>query len=83
MKNNTTNARFAGRVSALAAMMLVASAQAAEGAEAFSAESPWMTGDWGGERTRLIEQGYDFTLDYVGEVGSNLSGGYNDDTTAR
>ena len=83
MKNNTTNARFAGCVSALAAMMLVASAQAAEGAEAFSAESPWMTGDWGGERTRLIEQGYDFTLDYVGEVGSNLSGGYNDDTTAR
>jgi porin len=40
-----------------------------------------MTGDWGGERTKLIEQGIDIN-DYVGEVGGNLHG-YNDDKTAR
>jgi porin len=42
-----------------------------------------MTGDWGGERTKLIEQGIDIKMDYVGEVGGNLHGGYNDDKTAR
>jgi hypothetical protein len=42
-----------------------------------------MTGDWGGSRTELLEKGYDFTLDYVGEVAGNLHGGYNDDKTAR
>jgi porin len=42
-----------------------------------------MTGDWGGERTKLIEQGIDIKADYVGEVGGNLHGGYNDDKTAR
>ena len=42
-----------------------------------------MTGDWGGERTKLIEQGIDIKADYVGEVGGNLSGGYNNDKTAR
>ncbi|MBO5390930.1 MAG: carbohydrate porin, partial [Pseudomonas sp.] len=51
--------------------------------EAFSADSKWMTGDCGGERTRLIEQGIDIKADYVGEVGANLHGGYNDDKTAR
>ncbi len=49
--------------------------------EAFSADSKWMTGDWGGERTKLIEQGIDIKTDYVGEVGGNLHGGYNDDKT--
>jgi porin len=48
-----------------------------------SRESKWMTGDWGGTRTELLEKGYDFTLDYVGEVAGNLHGGYNHDKTAR
>ena len=55
----------------------------AHAAEAFSADSKWMTGDWGGTRTELLEKGYDFTLDYVGEVAGNLHGGYNDDKTVR
>ena len=45
--------------------------------------SPAMLGDWSGLRPQLAEQGYDFTLKYVGEVGSNLGGGYNSHTTAR
>jgi porin len=74
------NAQLICQLSAIAAMSLAGTVHAAE---AFSPESKWMTGDWGGERTKLIEAGYDFTLEYVGEVGSNLKGGYNDDTTAR
>lgn len=46
-------------------------------------DSPWMLGDWGGTRTELAERGYDFTLGYVGEMGSNLHGGYDHDKTAR
>ncbi|WP_244646990.1 MULTISPECIES: carbohydrate porin [Pseudomonas] len=64
----------------LGALSLAGSVHAAG---AFTEESPWMTGDWGGARTELLEKGYDFSLEYVGEVGSNLDGGYNDDTTAR
>ena len=51
--------------------------------EAFSADSKWMTGDWGGERTKLIEQGIDIKADYVGEMGYNAHGGYNTDKTGR
>ncbi|WP_296253719.1 carbohydrate porin [Pseudomonas sp. UBA4194] len=58
-------------------------ASSVHAAGAFSEDSPWMTGDWGGLRTELLEKGYDLSLEYVGEVGSNLDGGYNDDTTAR
>ncbi|TNB78308.1 porin [Pseudomonas sp. Fig-3] len=79
MKKNN-NARRVCQLSAVAAMMLAGNAHAAE---AFSADSQWMTGDWGGERTRLIEQGIDIKADFVGEMGANLDGGYNDDKTAR
>lgn len=34
-----------------------------------------MTGDWGGERTRLVEQGIKVTGDYSGETVYNASGG--------
>ncbi|WLG94689.1 carbohydrate porin [Pseudomonas sp. FP198] len=74
------NAQLICQLSAVAAMMLAGSAHAAD---AFSADSKWMTGDWGGERTKLIEQGIDIKADYVGEMGANLDGGYNDDKTAR
>ena len=63
------NAQLICQLSAVAAMCLAANAHAAD---AFSADSKWMTGDWGGERTRLIEQGIDIKADYVGEVGGNL-----------
>ena len=50
---------------------------------AFTTDSPWMLGDWGGRRTQLQQQGYDFTLGYTGEMGSNLHGGFDHDRTAR
>ena len=74
------NAQRICQLSVVAAMMLAGSAHAAD---AFSADSQWMTGDWGGERTKLIEQGIDIKADFVGEMGANLHGGYNDDKTAR
>ena len=81
MNNRMTRTRLACQLSAVAALSLGATSGYA--ADAFSADSQWMTGDWGGERTRLIEQGIDIKMDYVGEVGANLHGGYNDHKTAR
>ena len=72
--------KLIGQLSMLGALSLAGSVHAAG---AFTEESPWMSGDWGGARTELLDKGYDFSLEYVGEVGSNLDGGYNDDTTAR
>ena len=66
----------------LAVLVAVAS-NPALAAGAFESSSKWMTGDWGGTRTELLEKGYDFTLDYVGEAATNLHGGYNDGRTAR
>ncbi|WP_236207221.1 carbohydrate porin [Pseudomonas tohonis] len=40
-------------------------------------DSPWMLGNWSGTRSELANAGYDFTLKYVGELGSNLSGAYD------
>lgn len=65
------------------ALLALVGSSGTQAAEAFSSESKWMTGDWGGTRTELLDKGYDFTLDYVGEVAGNLHGGYNDDKTAR
>ena len=81
MTNRMTRTRLACQLSAIVALSLGASTVYAD--EAFSADSKWMTGDWGGERTKLIEQGIDIKADYVGEVGANLHGGYNNDKTAR
>ena len=81
MNNTMTRTRLACQLSVIAALSLGASSVYAD--EAFSADSKWMTGDWGGERTKLIEQGIDIKADYVGEVGANLHGGYNDSKTAR
>lgn len=80
MKKKHVNARLICQVSAAAALVLAGNAMAAD---AFSSDSKWMTGDWGGERTRLIEQGIDIKADYVGEMGANLHGGYDDDKTGR
>ncbi|HCT08866.1 carbohydrate porin [Pseudomonas sp. P7548] len=80
MKKQHNNTRLICQLSAAAALVLSANAMAAD---AFSSDSKWMTGDWGGERTKLIEQGIDIKADYVGEVGGNLHGGYNNDKTAR
>jgi len=65
------------------ALLVAVTSNSALGAGAFGPSSKWMSGDWGGTRTELLEKGYDFTLDYVGEAATNLHGGYNDDRTAR
>lgn len=44
----------------------------AHAANAFDASSPYMFGDWNGERTALKDQGYDFSLGYTGESGTVL-----------
>ena len=80
MKKQHNNTRLICQLSAAAALVLSANAMADE---AFSADSKWMTGDWGGERTKLIERGIDIKADYVGEAGYNAHGGYNDDKTGR
>ncbi|KRA07248.1 carbohydrate porin [Pseudomonas sp. Root569] len=80
MKKQHNNTRLICQLSAVAALVLSANAMADE---AFSADSKWMTGDWGGTRTKLIEQGIDIKADYVGEMGYNAHGGYNDDKTGR
>ena len=37
------------------ALLAVVGSSGAQAAEAFSSESKWMTGDWGGTRTELLE----------------------------
>lgn len=37
--------------------------------------SPWLFGDWGGERTRLRDKGIDFTLNYTADLQRNFHGG--------
>lgn len=49
----------------------------------FSSSSRWMTGNWGGLRTQLLDEGYDFQFSYQSESAANLSGGYDHDHTAR
>lgn len=69
----------------LSLTLLAASAYpiAGHSAEAFSSQSPWMTGDWGGTRSQLSEKGIDFQLGYTMESAANLAGGYRSSTTAR
>lgn len=38
----------------------------------FETASPWMLGDWNGQRTELKNQGYDFSVGYTGEFASVL-----------
>ena len=49
----------------------------------FATDSPWMLGDWQGERSKLQQQGIDFNVNYVMESASNLAGGAHSSTTAR
>lgn len=41
-------------------------------ADAFAPQSPWMFGDWNGQRTALQQQGYDFSFGYTGELANLL-----------
>lgn len=40
-----------------------------------TAETPYLLGDWNGERTRLAEQGVTFNLGYGSQIAHNTSGG--------
>lgn len=51
-------------------------AVSAQAADAFAVDSPWMSGDWGGVRTDLLNQGVDIKMGYTGESASNVRGGY-------
>jgi porin len=68
------------QLSVLGALALTGNAQADD---AFAANSKYMTGDWGGLRSELENKGYTISAEYVGEMGSNVKGGYNNDKTAR
>lgn len=48
-----------------------------------SYDDKYMTGDWGGIRSKLKNEGYDFTLEYGSMVTSNISGGYAKNRTIR
>mgnify|MGYP003554404556 FL=1 len=50
----------------------LSSVSAAHANDAFDAESPWMLGDWNGQRTALQNQGYDFSFGYTGEMATLL-----------
>jgi len=67
----------------LAAPLLCAFAAPTQATALFDSDSPWMLGDWNGSRSELAARGYDFSLDYTGEMGSNLHGGYDHDRTTR
>jgi porin len=60
----------------LAACMAVG-VPAAQAAEAFSADSAWMTGDWGGLRREWLARGIDIKLGYTGETSTLMRGGYH------
>ncbi|MBV4506005.1 MULTISPECIES: carbohydrate porin [Pseudomonas] len=74
------NTRYSGLA---LATLLGALSPTTSASEMFAKDSPWMLGDWGGTRSELLEKGYDFTLGYTGEMGSNLHGGYSHDRAAR
>ncbi|WDY56811.1 carbohydrate porin [Pseudomonas sp. PSKL.D1] len=55
----------------------------ASATDAFDSQSPYMFGNWGGTRDDLAQQGIEFNASYVGEVGANLGGGYNNSRATR
>lgn len=71
------------RAAGLCGLALLSLAGAAQAAAAFDSDSPWMLGDWGGKRSELSRQGYDFKLDYTSETAANLHGGYDHDKATR
>lgn len=44
-----------------------------------SPDRQWLLGDWNGERQKLENKGYKFTLSALTESANNLHGGYNND----
>jgi porin len=66
---------FAGTLVIAAALCGMARAGDAADGNAASEPSPWLFGDWNGERTRLKDRGIDFQFGYTSEIAYNASGG--------
>lgn len=49
----------------------------------FDPDSPWLLGDWAGNRKHLADEGVDFQVDYTTQSAANLAGGYRTSTTMR
>ncbi|MDE1169414.1 MAG: carbohydrate porin [Pseudomonas sp.] len=83
--SRSTAPRFQRRHATLLLALCAAAATplTAEAQDAFAADSQWMTGDWGGQRTALLDKGVDIQMGYTGETASNLRGGYNKNHTTR
>ncbi len=47
-------------------------------ADAFDPNSPWMFGDWNGQRKALQQKGYDFSFGYTGELANQWDAKYHD-----
>ena len=58
--------------SCLSVLSITLFIQHAQAAAAFDLNSPWMLGDWNGQRTALQAQGYDFSFGYTGEYAGIL-----------
>jgi porin len=58
------------RITSLCLLLAVAGAGSAH-----ASDSPYLFGDWHGERTRLADKGIDFNFGYTSEIGHNFSGG--------
>ena len=72
---------YVGGTLVLAALLAVSAARADDiaaketEAPAAAEPSPWRSGDWKGERTRLKDRGIDFQFGYTGEAAYNATGG--------
>lgn len=51
--------------------------QSVYAANAFETESPWMLGDWNGQRSALQQKGYDFSFGYTGEMATLLDASHS------
>ncbi|MNM32371.1 Porin B precursor [compost metagenome] len=67
-----------GKMIALAMLLVCADATLAD-----DGPGHWMTGDWNGARTRLVDAGIDLQVSYNSQLAGNLQGGFNDDRTVR
>jgi porin len=75
----TTHNRLVRSRRALVRLGALAAAASALGAASVRAaditSSPYLLGDWGGQRKQLADQGLAFNLGYVSELAHNVSGG--------
>ncbi len=74
MKNTTLLILMSGALS-LGAQDAPAPAAPEEPASPALLERDALSGDWGGKRTQLADQGFEFTLEYTAEGFRNTSGG--------